>query len=364
MKKILSIATVLFIISCSEKSQDKSARLEELKKQRSDLNAEISKLESEVGAGKADSAQKEVAVLELSQAPFRSYVKVQGKVDAEENVNVSPEMPGSVTAIHVKVGQSVSKGQVLAQIDDQVLRQNMAQVQTQLDLATNIFNRQKNLWEQKIGTEVQYLTAKSQMESLQKQLATLRSEAAMYKIKSPISGTVDEMELKIGQSVSPGMPAGIRIVNASKLKVKALVAESYAGRINQGDEVQVSLPDVPDNLNTRVSFASRVIDPTSRSFSVEVNLPARKNYRPNMLAILNIVDYERANALAIPINAIQKSETSEYVYLIENGKAKRVDVKTGKVSEGKAEVLSGLKAGDRLIVQGLDDLNPGDAVKI
>ncbi len=364
MKKILAIATVLFIISCSEKSQDKSARLEELKKQRSDLNAEISRLEDEVGAVKADSAKKEVAVLELAQAPFRSYVKVQGKVDAEENVNVSPEMAGSVTAIYVKVGQSVSKGQVLAQIDDQVLRQNMAQVQTQLDLATNIFNRQKNLWEQKIGTEVQYLTAKSQMESLQKQLATLRSQAAMYKIKAPISGTVDEMELKIGQSVSPGMPAGIRVVNASKLKVKALVAESYAGRINQGDEVQVSLPDVPDNLDTRVSFASRVIDPTSRSFAVEVNLPARKNYRPNMLAILNIVDYERSEALAIPVNAIQKSETSEYVYLVENGKAKRVDVRTGKVSEGKAEVLSGLKAGDKLIVQGLDDLNPGDAVKI
>lgn len=364
MKKILSIATVLFIVSCSKQPQDKSARLEELKKQRSELNAEISKLEGEVGAAKADSSQKEVSVLELTQAPFRSFVKVQGKVDAEENVNVSPEMPGSVTAINVRVGQSVSKGQVLAQIDDQVLRQNMAQVQTQLDLATNIYNRQKNLWEQKIGTEVQYLTARNQMESLQKQLATLRSQAAMYKIKSPISGTVDEMELKIGQAVSPGMPSGIRIVNASKLKVKAMVAESYAGRINQGDDVEVILPDVPDNIRTKVSFASRVIDPTSRSFSVEVNLPPKKNYRPNMLAILNIVDYEEAQALAIPINAIQKSEASEYVYVAENGKAKRVDITTGKVSEGKAEVLSGLKAGDKLIVQGLDDLNPGDAVKI
>jgi membrane fusion protein, multidrug efflux system len=363
MKKLLSIAAILFLVSCSRQSQDNPARLEELKKQRSELNAEISKLEGQLGASRTDSAQKEVSVLELKPAPFRSYVKVQGKVDAEENVNISSEMPGSVTAIYVRVGEPVRKGQVLAQIDDQVLRQNMAQLQTQLDLATNLFNRQKNLWDQKIGTEVQYLTAKSQKESLQKQIGVLRSQAAMYKIKSPISGTVDEMELKIGQSVSPGVPAGLRVVNASKLKVKALVAESYAGRVNQGDDVNVSLPDVPVNLNTKVSFASRVIDPTSRSFSVEVILPPGKNYRPNMLAILNIVDYEKGNALAIPINAIQKSETSEYVYVATNGRARRVDITTGKVSEGKAEVLSGLKAGDQLIIQGLDDLNPGDAVR-
>ncbi|HEY0900440.1 MAG TPA: efflux RND transporter periplasmic adaptor subunit, partial [Sphingobacteriaceae bacterium] len=292
MKKILFIAAVSLAFSCSKKSQDKAAQLEELKKQRTELNAEIARLEGEVGGTRPAAGVKEVTVIDLAAAPFRSFVKVQGRVDAEENVQISPEMPGSVTNIYVNVGQSVSKGQVLAQLDDQVLRQNIAQLRTQLDLATNIYNRQKNLWDQKIGTEVQYLTAKTQKESLQKQIATLQSQASMYKIKSPISGTVDEMELKIGQAVSPGVPAGIRIVNASKLKVKALVAESYSGRVNQGDDVSVSLPDVPDTFNTQVSFASRVIDPTSRSFSVEVKLPAKKSYRPNMLAILNIVDYE------------------------------------------------------------------------
>lgn len=364
MKKLLFIAAVILAFSCSKQSQDKAAELEELRKQRSELNAQIAKLEGEIGGTRADSEVKEIGVQELIQEPFRSYVKVQGKVDAEENVEISPEMAGSVTAIYIKVGQAVSRGQVIAQLDDKVLRQNIAQLETQLDLATSIYNRQKNLWEQKIGTEVQYLTARTQKESLQKQISALQSQAAMYKIKAPISGTVDAMDLKIGQAVSPGMPTGVRIVNASNLRVKAMVAESFAGRVNQGDDVTVLLPDVPDTLNTKVSFASRVIDPTSRSFSVEVRLPAKKNYRPNMLAVLNIVDYERAEAIAIPVNAIQKSETTDYVYIVENGKAKRVDITTGKVSEGEAEVLTGLKAGDKLVVRGLDDLNPGDSVKI
>jgi RND family efflux transporter MFP subunit len=170
------------------------------------------------------------------------------------------------------------------------------------------------------------------------------------------------MDLKLGQAVSPGMP-GITVVNTSNLRVKALVAESYAGRVNQGDEVEVILPDVPDSIKTRVNFASRVIDPVSRSFTVEVRLPAKGVYRPNMLAILRIVDYKIEKAITVPINAIQKSETADYVYVAENGKAKRVNVRTGKVSEGQAEILVGLKEGDKVIMKGMQDLNEGDPVK-
>ncbi|HEY1025523.1 MAG TPA: efflux RND transporter periplasmic adaptor subunit [Sphingobacteriaceae bacterium] len=364
MKNLTIIVAALFIASCGQAPKDKRAELEQLKKERTEISARIASLEAELGGDQSGTEVKEVAVTELSEAPFQSYLEVQGKVDAEENVQVTPEMPGSVTAVYVKVGQNVSRGQVLAQLDDKVLRQNIAQLQTQLDLAATVFNRQKNLWEQKIGTEVQFLTAKTQKESLEKQLAVLNSQAAMYKVKAPISGSVDEMELKIGQAVSPGMPSGIRIVNANNLKVKAQVADSYAGRVSQGDEVHVSLPDVPDSISTRVSFASRVIDPVSRSFNVEVKLPSKKSYRPNMLAVLKIVDYESRNAIAIPVNSIQKSETSEYVFVAENGKAKRVNITTGKISDGRAEVLTGLKAGDKLITTGLQDLNEGDRIKI
>lgn len=350
--------------SCSsEKPKDKKTELEQLKKERSTLNGKIEKLEAELGQKKTAADFKDVVVAELTETHFRNYVEVQGKVDAEDNVEIMPESPGTVTTIFVKVGQQVNKGQVLAQLDDKVLRQAVAQMQTQVDLATTVFNRQKNLWDQKIGTEVQYLTAKSQKEGLDKQLAGLKSQAAMNKIKSPISGTVDAMELKLGASVAPGAPTGIRIVNASRLKVKALVSENYAGKVNQGDEVEVSLPDVPDNLNAKVSFAAKVIDPVSRGFNVEVKLPSGKKYRPNMVAILKIVDYRNDKALVVPVNAVQKSETSDYVFTAVNGKAKKVDIKTGKISDGKAEVLSGLKAGDNVIITGFQDLNDGEGIK-
>lgn len=356
--------TLLFASCSSDQPKDKKTELEQLKKQRTELNGKIEKLEDELGQNKSAADFKDVVAAELTETHFRNYVEVQGRVDAEDNVEVMPESPGTVTGIFVKVGQNVSKGQVLAQLDDKVMRQGIAQMQTQLDLATTVFNRQKNLWDQKIGTEVQYLTAKSQKEGLERQLAGLKSQAAMNKIKSPVSGTIDAMELKLGASVAPGSPTGIRVVNASRLKVKALVSENYGGKVNQGDEVQVSLPDVPDNLNARISFAGKVIDPISRGFNVEVKLPSNKSYRPNMLAILKIVDYKNDKALVVPVNAIQKSETSEYVFTAVNGKAKKVEVKTGKISDGKAEILSGLKAGDKVIITGFQDLNDGENIKL
>ena len=250
----------------------------------------------------------------------------------------------------------------MAQIDDQILRQNIAELQNDLDLANILFQRQKNLWDQKIGTEVQYLNAKTRKEGAERRMATLLSQIAMYKIKSPITGVVDAMDLKIGQSVQPGMSA-IRVINASKLKAKALVAESYSGRINQGDQVSIILPDVPDTINTKLSFASKTIDPLSRSFSIEAQLPSNRKYHPNMLAVLKIVEYENSKALTVPVNAIQKAENGDYVFIADRGKAKRMNITTGKVSDSKAEVLSGLKVGDQVITAGTQNLNEGDAVK-
>jgi len=360
MKKLIYLAAILVLAACS-KPTDKKAELAKLKKERNDLNAKISALEKETGA-KTVQGVADVSVVEITPITFRNYVEVQGKVDAEDNVQVNPETPGVVTAIYVTAGQHVGRGQVIAQLDDRVLRQSISQLQTQLELATSLYNRQKNLWDQKIGTEVQYLTAKSQKEGLERQMGVLRSQQSLYRMKSPISGTVDQMELKLGQAVSPGMP-GVTVVNTSNLKVKALVAESYAGRVSQGDEVEIILPDVPDSVKTKVTFASRVIDPVSRSFSVEVKLPAKKIYRPNMLALLRIVDYKIENAITVPVNAIQKSETADYVFVAESGKAKRVNIRTGKISDGKAEILVGLKAGDKVIVSGMQELNEGEPVK-
>lgn len=362
MKTILFITAAVFLASCGGKDTDKKSQLDALKKERIELNAKIEKLESEVGIAAAAEDVKDVNILELAETSFKNYLEVQGKIDAEENVQVNPEAPGVVTAVYATIGQNVSRGQVLAQIDDQVLRQNISELQTQLDLATTLYERQKNLWDQKIGTEVQFLNAKTQRDAAQRRIATLRSQMSMYKIKSPISGTIDAMDLKVGQAVSPGM-SGIRVVNASKLKAKAQVAESYASHVNQGDNVQVILPDVPDTVSTKISFAAKTIDPVSRSFNVEIKLPSNRLYRPNMLAVLKIVDYQNLKALVIPVNAIQKAENGDYVFVSENGKAKRVNIQSGKMSEGRAEILSGLKAGDKVIVAGTEGLSPGDLVK-
>src|SRR5690606_18920280 len=184
MKTVIYLAVIVVLAACG-KPKDKKAELEKLKKERTELNTKIAALEKEAGV-KTVQQVSDVTVLELTPSTFRSFVEVQGKIDAEENVQVNPEAPGVITAIYVAAGQRVSRGQVLAQLDDKVLRQSIAQVQTQLDLATTLYNRQKNLWDQKIGTEVQFLTAKTQKEGAEKQLAVLRSQQSMYRMLSPI----------------------------------------------------------------------------------------------------------------------------------------------------------------------------------
>lgn len=363
MKNLILIGIAIFLASCGGKTTDKKTELETLKKQRVEINSKIAALEAEVGTAKAADDLKNVNILEVRESTFSNYLEVQGRIDAEDNVQVSPEAQGVVTAVYASIGQNVGRGQVLAQIDDSVLKQNISELQTQLELANTLYQRQKNLWDQKIGTEVQFLNAKTQKEAAERRIATLRSQIAMYKIKAPISGTIDAMDLKVGSVASPGMSA-IRIINASKLKAKAQVAESYAGRVSQGDNVQVILPDLPDTINTKISFASKTIDPVSRSFNVEIKLPANARFRPNMLSILKIIDYKNDRALVVPVNAIQKAENGDYLFISENGKAKRVNIQTGKVSEGKAEILSGIQAGDKVVIAGTEGLSEGDILKV
>ena len=244
-----------------------------------------------------------------------------------------------------------------------MLKQNIAQAQSQIDLLKTLYQRQKNLWDQKIGTEVQYLQAQTNLQSAQKQLAGLRQQADMYRITSPINGTIDQMDLKLGQVAQPGQ-TGIRIVNADNLKVKADVPESYSGTVNTGNNVKVVIPDANDSLTTKVTFAAKAIDPTSRSFAVEIKLPSKKNLRPNMTAIIKIADYSKKNAIVVPVKAIQKSDDGDYVFVADNGEAKRKNIKVGATYGGQTEILSGLKSGDKLITAGAEDIEDGDKIKV
>ncbi|WP_461452546.1 efflux RND transporter periplasmic adaptor subunit [Mucilaginibacter sp.] len=362
MKKILYIPVILFLAACSNKPKDKKTELADLKKQQAELNSKIAALQTELGT--QDSTKgTDVSAITIKPGQFTNYVQIQGRIDAQDNVTAYPQATAVITALNVKVGDHVSKGQVLAQLDNSVLLQNIAQAQAQANLSNTLYQRQKNLWDQKIGTEVQFLQAQTQLQTAQKQVASLRQQADMYRIVSPINGTVDQMDLKLGQVASPGS-AGIRIVNADVLKVKADVPESYSSTVNQGDSVKILFPDVNDSLTTKVTFAAKVIDPTSRSFGIEVKLPHNSEYRPNMTAVLKIADYSKRNAIVIPVNAIQKSDEGDYVYINNNGFAKRKNITEGATSGGMTEVTGGLSSGDQVITEGASELGDGDKVKI
>lgn len=362
MKRIYLLSVIVILAACNNKPKDPKAELADLKKQQADIGSKIAALETKPGM--QDSTKStDVSVVAVKEGSFTNYVQLQGRIDAQDNVTAYPQTAGTIVSINVKVGDHVHKGEVLAQLDNSVLKQNILQAQAQAELASTVYQRQKNLWDQKIGTEVQFLQAKTNMDATQKQVASLRQQADMARIISPINGTVDQMDLKLGQVASPGT-TGIRIVNADILKVKADVPESYATRVNQGQTVKVLFPDAKDSLTAKVTFASKVIDPGSRSFGMEIKLPTNRNLRPNMTATLKIADYNKASVITVPLKAIQKSEDGDYVFVNDNGVAKRRVVKQGILYNNQVEILSGLKQGDQLIVMGASDIEDGDKVKV
>ncbi|MFN6039335.1 MAG: efflux RND transporter periplasmic adaptor subunit, partial [Bacteroidota bacterium] len=289
---------------------------------------------------------------------------VMGKVDAEESVSVSSEIPGTVIKINVETGSMVIKGQVLAETDSKVMQQTISDLELSLDLINTLYEKQKSLWDQKIGTEVQFLQVKNQKESMEKKIASMQEQLKMTRIVSPIDGIVDAVDIKVGSAVAPGLPA-IRVVNMSKLKIKAEVAEKFAAQIKSGKEVRVILPDMNDSLETKISYASKTINPMNRTFNVEINLPGKKDYHPNMFARLKITTYtSAAPVVSIPVKLIQRDGTNEYVMLKKGDKAEKRIIKIGQSYNGVVEIISGLNAGESIIVNGQVDLQEGEVVYV
>ena len=363
MKKLLLIPSLTLLLIACGSGGDKKLQLEDLKKQEADIKSKIAAIEDELAVKDTTPKGLAVSVLILKSEIFKNYIDVQGRVDADENVSLSSEMPGTITKINVKVGDEVNVGQVLAETDARAINQQMADLQTNTDLANQIYDKQKNLWDQKIGTEVQFLQAKTNKESMIKKMLALQEQLKMSKIISPISGTIDAVDVKLGQAVAPGVPA-IRVINFSNLKVKADVSESYASKIKKGAEVIVHFPDMNDTLIAKVNFVSRAINNSSRTFNLEVLLDDKKEYHPNMVARLNINDYRSEKpVVAIPVRTIQKDENNEhFVYVADGDKAKKKIVKLGKEYNGKAEIIEGLKEGDILVTLGYDIVNEGDLI--
>jgi membrane fusion protein, multidrug efflux system len=370
---IIIFFAALTLGACSKNAdtaEAKKAQLTDLKKQREALDSKISLLEKELGSqpgSETDQKIKDIAITKVASANFNHYIEVQGRIDSDKNVQVGPETPGIIQRVNVSVGDKVRKGQILAEIDGSVLANNIEELKGQLAFAKTMYEKQKGLWEQKVGTEVQYLTAKNNKESLENRLATLQRQYAMTKIKSPIDGTIDEVRLKEGEAAAPGMPI-FRVVNLSEFKVVAEVAEAYLSEINLGDEVLVNLPDADIDIKGKVTQKTNVIDPTNRTFKIEVALKGQNlALRPNMIAKVKVNDYNNKAALVVPINTVQQSDAGQYVYLAEKAgnvyKVKKQFVKTGKSYLDKIEIKEGLKEGDLLITAGFQDLTAGQLIK-
>jgi membrane fusion protein, multidrug efflux system len=363
--KLIYLSLATLIISCG--TPDKKAALEKLKKQKSEIETKITSLEEEIKKTGGDTVkEKTIEVIAQPVVPqtFKTYIEVQGRIDADENVALSTQMPGTITQINVKVGDEVTKGQVLAETDARALQQGMSDLQTSLDLATQVYQKQKSLWDQKIGTEMQYLQAKSSKESLEKKMGSMQEQVRMSKIISPINGTVDAVNIKLGQLVAPGIPA-INVVNFSNLKVKADIAESYAARVKKGNEVIIYFPDMNDSVTAKINYAARAINTLNRTFGVEILLDGGKDYHPNMVAKLKINDYQSPTpSIVIPVKYIQRGTAENYVYVVVGNKTAKKVIKTGREYNGMAEVTEGLAAGDLLITAGYDLVNDGEAVTL
>ena len=369
IKTYLLFSVLLAACGGNPSGSDKMAELADLKKQQAALREKITQLEAEIAAtdtsGKSNKG-KLVAVTELVPATFNHYVEIQARVEGDEDVTLSPETMGNVTSVLVKAGSTVSKGQLLATLDDRIIRQGLDEVNSQLELANQVFERQKNLWQQRIGSEMQYLQAKTNKEALEKRAASVREQLSMTRIKSPINGTVDQVNIKTGQSVAPGIPV-FRVVNMNAMKVVGEVAESYLATIKSGNDVLISFPDLDKEINGKLDYAGKAINRLNRTFNVEVRLNSKDgSFSPNMLAVLKIVDQTVPSALVVPVGSIQKSSEGEFVYIaVVEGKttvAKRRVVTSGITYNGMTQVAEGLAAGDKVITTGYQGIIEGDIV--
>lgn len=370
MKNIIyTLAIAAILVSCSTPT-DKKGELDKLKIKHDELATQIAKLEAEVNpAGAAGEIKSTTVKVEpVTGCVFNHYVEVQGVVDGDQNVAVSPQMSGIVTAVYVTEGSNVKKGQVLAELDAVVLKQSLEELKTQVSLVSNLYDKQKALWDKNIGSEVQFLQAKTNKEALENKVKTLQGQIDMARVISPISGTVESVPLKVGQMASPGLPtSAIRVINMNSAKIKADVSENFASKIQNGNTVLVRFPDLDKELESKLSFTSRFIDPTNRTFQVECRLQSGQvQLRANMIAYLKIKDYTNEKAFCIPVNFIQTNKDGKFVYIAVQKNNQWVSVrrlvKQGMDYNGVAEILDGLTEGDKVISSGYQSVNEGGLI--
>ncbi len=376
-----TITLLFFAVACGSDAnsvQGKQKTLAGLKKQALELNAKIISLENEIEKAGGAGAEKTVLVnIDTIKAEvFTHYIELQGKIESESVSFITPRAGGGqVRSLYVKRGDLVRKGQLILQLDNTMVKQsaaaasnNVETLKAQAALAKSIYEKQKNLWEQNIGSEIQLMTAKTNAEAMSnqlkaatEQLGMVRDQLAFTSIYSDVDGVAEEVNVKVGELFAG--PGQIKIVNTTKLKVTAQVPENYAGKVKVGTDVSLIFPDLQKTIAVKVNVLGNVIDPLSRSFFIETKLPIDKNFRPNQLAQVKIKDYEKANAISLPVNLVQTDENGKFVYVAVTEKGKLVAHKkvitAGEFYGNNIEILNGLSAGDVVVTEGYQSIFDG-----
>jgi RND family efflux transporter MFP subunit len=373
MKNSLIWAVALGAVACS---QENTTDLAQLQGERDSLVAltqtaatRIQEIDAQLAALDSTRELTAVTVLEVSPETFIHSFEALGKVEADRSVNLLPEMGGQIKRVLVSEGERVAAGQTLIELDNSVMRSSLDEVKKSLSLATTLFEKQERLWKQGIGSEVQYLQAKTNKESLEQRIQTVQNQLAMTRVKAPFAGTVDEMNAKEGEFAAPGMALG-RLISSGKASVTADIPESYANVVGKGQKVDLFFPSINKSLEARVTQVSDYINPDNRTYKVYVNLPASAEYKPNMLAKVQVRDYEADQALSVPAALVQQDMAgNNYVFvwkLVKDGigLVEKRAVEVGKNNGERVEIKSGLTLGETLVNKGARTVREGQSVKV
>jgi membrane fusion protein, multidrug efflux system len=396
LQPFLIIAIAIFSIACNSNSKEttgslseKKTALEKLKKDQIALASNITKLEAEISKLDTTAAQdnlaKLVAIAPVVASNFIHTIDIQGHVEAENISYISPRLgPGQVKALFIKKGDYVKKGQLVLRLDDAVIKQaiaatksNFGMIQTQLTTAKDIYNRTGNLWKQGIGTELQLIGARTNVETLEKQLHAAeegvkvqQEQASAMNVYSDVEGIVEDLNIRVGETFIGASAFGpqIKIVNLSNLKVVADIPDNYSGKVKVGSKITVVLPDINKTYNSTISISGKVINPNNRSFIAEAKLPSDATIRPNQLAQVKIQDYAASNAIVIPINTVQTDEKGKFVFVAvkENNKliARKKQVTVGEINDKNIEIKSGLLVADNLVTEAYQSIYDGQVIKV
>jgi membrane fusion protein (multidrug efflux system) len=376
MRTHATIIAALLLASCGggregSPLERRKAELAELKRQQSDIGSRIADMEREIAA--ADPAAvaekaKLVAVAPVQRRDFNHYIDLQGRIATDGVYSVAPRgMGGQVKAVYVRPGDRVRKGQLLLKLDDALVRQNLRQVESQLAFARDLLRRQQNLWNEGIGTEVQLLGARNNVEGLEKQLSLVREQAAMSDVVAEVSGIAETVNIRVGEFFTGNPMAGITIIDPSQLKAVVDVPENYVPRVGRGMAVSVEVPDLGRRFETSIQLLSETINTNSRSFVAECRLPSGGGLKPNQLAVVRILDHAAKDAVVVPVQTVQADEKGKFVFVLreEGGRrlARKVPVGVGRFYDEEIEVLSGLTGGESLITRGFQGLYDGQPVE-